>query len=181
METIRMFSFFRKKDSGPKVRDVVFATRQAKWTALAELAKQDATTVFVAWFEESRDRLQQYFDSHQVQAGVIHYRELHHVINSLIFIEHYPLAEKEKQLFLSLGKPNIVVYSSLDEAFFQHFGGDKISSLMEKVGMQENEAISHSMITKSIYKAQQKLAEHVITEQSAHSMQEWMQKNVRRL
>lgn len=173
-----MFSLFKKKEPVPKIKDVVFATKDAKWKALAEMAKQDSNAVFVAWFEESRDRLQQYFDAHQVRSEIIIYRELHSGKGKMIFIEHYPLAEKERQLFSSLNEKDITVYSSLDEAFFLHFGGDKISSLLAKMGLDDNEAISHSMITQSIYKAQEKLAKKVTIDHSAYSMQEWMQKNV---
>jgi hypothetical protein len=173
-----MFSLFKKKDSGPKVSDVVFATKEAKWKALTELAKQNAPTVFVAWFEESRDQLQQYFDSHQVAAEIIMFREVHGNNRRYVFIEHYPLAEKERAVFLSLQDTSVSIYSSLDEAFFQLFGGDKISSLLTKMGLDENEAISHSMVTRSIYNAQEKLARKVTLDHSAYSMEEWVRKNV---
>jgi hypothetical protein len=172
-----MFSFFKKKNSGPKIVDVVFATNEAKWKALAEIAKQDSAIVFVAWFEDSRNRLQQYFDAHQVAAEVIDHRILHNSNNKLVFIEHYPMAEKEKQLFDSLTQ-TISVYSSLDDPLFRLFGGERIASLLTKMGLDDNEGISHPMITQSIYKAQEKLAAKVTIDHSAHSMQEWMQKNV---
>jgi hypothetical protein len=170
-----MFSFFRKK-SGHKIVDVVFATKEAKWKAIAELAKQDSTTVFVAWFEESRDSLQQYFDASKVEAEVIDHHVLHNTNNKLVFIEHYPLAEKEKALFALLSGPALV-YSSLDDPLFRLFGGDKIASLLTKMGLDDNEGISHPMITQSIYKAQEKLAAKITIDHSAHSMQEWMEKN----
>jgi hypothetical protein len=157
---------------------VVFATKEAKWKALAELARQSASTVFVSWFEESRNRLQQYFDSHQVTAEIITFREVHGKTGRYAFIEHYPLAEKERTVFLSLQDNSVAIYSSLDEAFFQLFGGDKISALLSKMGLDENEAISHSMVTRSIYHAQEKLARKVTLDHSAYSMQEWVRKNV---
>lgn len=174
-----MFSWFKKKEKLPEVRDVVFATKQGKWNALSELARQGSPVVFVAWFEESREKLQQYFDMRNVGTTVISYREIRSAsADKIVFIEHYPLAEKEKTLFASLHNRNIAVYSSLDEAFFLHFGGDKISSLLTKMGLEENEAISNPMITRSISNAQEKLASKVTLDQSAHSMQEWMQKNL---
>ncbi len=176
-----MFSFFKKKEAGPKVTDVVFAKKQGKWNALVNAAKQHPNTVFVAWFDESMEALQQYFQQQNITAEVSSYRQLHSGLignRPVIFIEHHPLKAKEQQAFSSMNENSISVYSSLDEAFFRHFGGDKITALLDKLGLQDNEAISHSMITKSIANAQEKLAEKVTIEQSAGSMEEWMQKNI---
>lgn len=174
-----MFSFFRKKETGPTVNDIVFATSKAKWHALAELARPDATIVFVAWFDESREQLERYFEMRNIASKVSMYREAGGEANSTnIFIEHYPLAEKEKTAFHSLAQRRVDVYSSLDEPMFRQFGADKIASMLSKMGLQENEAISHPMITKSIRNIQQKIASKVLIDQSARSMQEWMQKNV---
>jgi preprotein translocase subunit SecA len=176
-----MFSFFKKKEAQPKVTDVVFARKAGKWHALAEVARQNQQIVLVSWFNDSLEELQQYFQQQNVTAELINYRQIHSGMignKQVIFIEHHPLKVKEEQAFASLNGNTISVYSSLDEPFFRHFGGDKITSLLDKLGMEENEAISHSLITKSIANAQEKLAEKVTIEQSADSMQEWMQKNV---
>lgn len=175
-----MFSFFKKKDKEAKVTDVVFASREAKWKALAEMGRQDGSFIFIAWFEESREQLQQYFDLRSVPNQVLTYREVHHAAGSkAVFIEHYPLAKKEKDLFASLQLPSVIIYSSLDEALFTFFGGDRISSMLSKMGLDEHEPVSHNMITGAIYNAQEKLASKTMIEQSARSMEEWMQKNVR--
>jgi len=174
-----MFSLFKKKPAGKKITDLVFAKQQGKWHALERALSASPAPVLVAWFDDSMDALNTYLEQHGKPAAVISYRQLHGGIignQPLIFIEHYPLAEKETRLFETL--PNtITVYSSLDEAFFSHFGGDRITHVLQQLGLDENEAISHSMITSSIRRAQEKLAERVTMEQSAHSMEEWMRKN----
>ncbi len=175
-----MFSFFRKKESAPKVNDVVFATKAAKFNGLRDTLNQTPKPVFVAWFQDSAEELQRYFHQQQVQEEVTPYRQIHAgslQTNSVIFIEHYPLASKEKELFTSLEGKTITVYSSLDEPLFKFFGGDNIASLLNKLGLNENEAISHSMITRSIINVQEKLQKKMITEQSATSMEEWFRKN----
>jgi hypothetical protein len=176
-----MFSLFKKKEARPKVNDIVFAKRDGKWKALLEAAKRTPQPVFVAWFGDSMEKLQQYFQQHNQEAQVITFRQVHPGMiagKPVIFIEHYPLHQKELQVFSSLTGNQITVYSSLDESFFKLFGGDRISELLEKFGLQENEAISHSMVTKSIANAQEKLAQKVTLDQSANSMEEWMQKNI---
>jgi preprotein translocase subunit SecA len=176
-----MFSFFRRKDSAPKVNDIVFATKAAKWNGIKEAINQTPKPVLIAWFEDSAEELQQYFHQQQLNEEVINYRQIHAGSlhnNSVIFIEHYPLASKENELFISLKDKKITVYSSLDESLFKIFGGENISALLSRMGLNENEAISHPMITRSIRNAQEKLQQKLITEQSASSMEEWMRKNV---
>ena len=40
------------------------------------------------------------------------------------------------------------------------FGADNISGIMDKLGMEEDEPIEHSLITKSIERAQKKVEDH---------------------
>ncbi|MCF7876226.1 preprotein translocase subunit SecA [Candidatus Bipolaricaulota bacterium] len=48
-------------------------------------------------------------------------------------------------------------YLSLEDDLLRIFGGDKIDSLMEKAGLDEGEAIEHSLLTKAIRRAQKKV------------------------
>ena len=48
-------------------------------------------------------------------------------------------------------------YLSLEDDLLRIFGGDRIDSLMEKAGMEEGEAIEHSLLTKAIRRAQKKV------------------------
>ena len=70
-----------------------------------------------------------------------------------------------------------IVFSSLDEALFTHFGGNRLADLVKKMGYTQGEVISHKMITSSIRKAQEKIAAKAGFEQAANSQAEWFQKN----
>ncbi len=48
-------------------------------------------------------------------------------------------------------------YLSLEDDLMRLFGSDNISSLMDKLGMEEDEPIEHKLITRSIEKAQKKV------------------------
>ncbi|MBS3737345.1 preprotein translocase subunit SecA [Candidatus Bipolaricaulota bacterium] len=48
-------------------------------------------------------------------------------------------------------------YLSLEDDLLRIFGGDRIDSLMEKAGMEEGQAIEHSLLTKAIRRAQKKV------------------------
>lgn len=51
-------------------------------------------------------------------------------------------------------------YLSLEDDLLRIFGSDKISGLMNKMGMQEGEPIEHSMLSKAIENAQRKVEGH---------------------
>ncbi|MGM0409978.1 MAG: preprotein translocase subunit SecA [Bacillota bacterium] len=48
-------------------------------------------------------------------------------------------------------------YVSLEDDLLRLFGSDNISSIMDKIGMEEGEPIEHKMITRSLEKAQKKV------------------------
>lgn len=51
-------------------------------------------------------------------------------------------------------------YVSLEDDLMRMFGSERIASLMDKLGYKEGEVIQHSMITKSIERAQKKVEEN---------------------
>ncbi|MCG8700312.1 MAG: preprotein translocase subunit SecA [Bacteroidales bacterium] len=51
-------------------------------------------------------------------------------------------------------------YVSLEDDLMRLFGSDRIASLMDRLGLEEGEVIQHSMITKSIERAQKKVEEN---------------------
>ncbi len=51
-------------------------------------------------------------------------------------------------------------FLSLEDDLMRIFGSDNISTIMDKLGMDEDEPIEHSLITKSIEKAQKKVENH---------------------
>jgi preprotein translocase subunit SecA len=51
-------------------------------------------------------------------------------------------------------------FVSLDDELMRLFGSDRIASIMDRLGLEEGEVIQHSMITKSIERAQKKVEEN---------------------
>ena len=51
-------------------------------------------------------------------------------------------------------------YVSLEDNLMRLFGSDRIARLMDRMGLEEGEVIQHSMITKSIERAQKKVEEN---------------------
>lgn len=103
---------------------------------------------------------------------------------SFLFAGHYPLPSKEDQSIQKLNAAfpqcPIIFYSSLDEPAFEIFGSDKIVGLLDKMGMKEEEAIEHSMVSQAMKRARTKVEGGVTKEILTHSEQEWYAKNVKK-
>lgn len=100
----------------------------------------------------------------------------------LLFFGHYPIPSKENKLLERFSNaPSFVstFYSSLDEPSFEIFGTTQIISVMEKLGVKDEECIEHAMVGKAMERAREKIESKVKFEHEASSEKEWFQKNVK--
>lgn len=181
-----LFNLFGKKEENTDnhiFADRAYVSTAAKMKACADSAAKDADLVFICWFADTAVKFREFFKQQGLDESRI--TEVHHVhasklINKTpVFVEHYPLHEKEIDLVKNWDAKNIIVYSAMDEPLFKHFGSEKLIPLMKMLGMKEDEVIEHNMVSKSIIKGQEKIAELVSIEQSAGSQEEWMRKNIK--
>lgn len=176
-----MFSFFKKKNPAFTVTDRVWMSEAAKWKAIKEMMLADPDTILVCWFDETFRKAESVFEATGGRPVVIQTaREIARTgpgAARFLFAEHYPLREKEEELFRRLGISAALVCSSLEEPLFSHFGSAKLITVMQKMGMQEWERIEHPLVTSSIRNAQDKIAKKAGPEQSAASQADWFRKN----
>lgn len=180
------FSLFGKKEDNPAdhiFTDRAYVSTAAKMNACMELAKKEPDHLFIGWFADTVRKFKEFFMQHGIdesrvtEARYIHTPMLQNKIP--VFVEHHPFHAKEMELIKNWGAGNIIVFSALDEPLFKHFGSDKVIPLMKIMGMKEDDAIEHSMVSKSIIKGQEKIAALVSLEQSANSQAEWMERNIK--
>lgn len=181
-----LFNLFGKKEDdtdGHIFADKAYITSAAKLNACAELARKEPDHVFICWFNQTAIVFKEYFRQQGLDENLV--TETHHLHSSKlqnktpVFVEHYPLHEKELELIKDWAAKKIVVYSAMDEPLFKHFGSGKLLPVMKMLGMKEDEVIEHSMVSKSIIKGQEKIAAQISLEQSANSQAEWMEKNIK--
>ena len=67
---------------------------------------------------------------------------------------------------------------SFDEPIMSRFGSDKILNVLESLGMEKEEMISHPLISKAIENVQKKIGSQVRFELRAYSLEEWFEKNL---
>jgi hypothetical protein len=179
-----LFNLFgSKEDKNDRVfKDVVWIDTAAKNNALLNLYRQQPNTLFVAWFPDAARQLRSFLQAQGIEADcVVEARTLSShkaAAHTLVFIEHYPLHQKEVDLAEELHLTKVDVYGALDEPIFVYFGSEKMLPLIKMLGFKATESIQHAYVTSSVIKAQEKMAAKVTVEQSAQSIADWLAKNL---
>lgn len=100
----------------------------------------------------------------------------------VLFAEHYPLNEPEEEVLHKISNISLrakaYAYTDFEDDLLRKFGGDRILEMMKKMGFNENESISHNLVSKAIKEAKKKIGEKVRYEQQANSSQEWFARNL---
>ena len=176
-----MFNLFKKIEKVVNVFDKVTISATAKFKAMLSQWENDSNMAFVFWFDESLRQAESFFINQATKPiALLSAKEAassHLAGKNPVFGEHYPIRTKEEELFNKMKLQSVIVFSSLDEPLLKHFGGEKIIHLMKQLGMKEDEIIEHKMVSKAIRNAQDKIGKKVLVEQSAHTQQDWFEKN----
>ncbi len=174
-----MFDLFRKSSKGVNVIDKVWLSKQAKWNACIQMVKIDPTVLLVAWFEETFRELETVpgLTQNVIKAEQLGYDQA--VGRMVVFAEHFLLASVEQDLYATLQLKEVPVLSCLEEPLFMLFGGERTIELMKKLGVADDEIIGHAMVTKSIRRAQESIAEKSGTNYPATSSKEWLTVNLK--
>jgi hypothetical protein len=165
-----------------EIINTVWINEAAKWKHCVEQMRQNNLTVIITWFEDTWHVLENIFAQAQVSTSTLfpcrQVRAEHIKDAQVIFAEHYPLYQKEKELYKKLHITQAEVYSSLDEPIFRHFGSERLYALLQKMNCNENEPIHHKMVDKAIKRAQDKIASVVAFELGATTQADWLMKNL---
>jgi len=176
-----LFNLFGKKNSIPKMKDLVWKNQIGKHNACLNLNNQFPGAVWISWFSETQKDFNNFIGTkNQVFPDIKMARAIQSYMvadKTVIFLEHYPLRTVEEDLIQSWESKEIFVLNSLDEPLFEQFGGQRIVGLMESLGMKDDEQIEHPMIGKSIKNAQDKLQKKITIESSANSSKDWFKMN----
>jgi hypothetical protein len=174
-----MFDLFRKSSKGPKVIDKVWLSKQGKLNACAQMVKIDPSVLLVAWFEETFREIESLPGLGQNVIKTEHVSYDRVVGRMVVFVEHYPLLSVEHDLYAKLQLKEVPVLSCLEDPLFMAFGGERTIEAMKNLGLSEDEVIGHSMVTRSIRNAQDKIAEKSSTDYPATSSKEWFKLNMK--
>lgn len=196
-----MFSLFRKKPQHPKLELMMYLSEDGKRQGIVDYTKANfnkgSKWLIIAYFPESLDKLADVFDDawyettratdgisdgiNLILAQRVYSLETGIKFDNVIILESYPSWKKMSGLrdqvkeICQLEPP---IFMSFNEAFSKIADFERTKSLMLKMGMQEHEAVSHSMVTKSVIRSLQKMDDKITeARESANSQKHWLDIN----
>ncbi len=175
-----MFNFFKKNKPSVAVRDFCFISEEYKLKALTDLALQEPQTIFLCWFSNTQKLLASHFEMKNLGAERVlllqgsNYLKIGH--RKLIMTEHHPNLQVEEDFYAQMNLSTVDYYNSLSEPIFKKAGSERIIDIMKKMGVRDDEAIQHTMISKSIRNVQEKMASSLDGFINASSQEEWIRK-----
>lgn len=191
-----MFGLFKKSSNAPQAHYKFFISEVEKYRFLATrmLEASDDKFVLLYHFENTRSEMERLlnaakvsFDTDRNSGARILVLDAAEFLDSEIYgtpeifvIEIYPLSARDSRIVqIALDKDyQLTFYASVDSAFFQLFGGERMLDLMQRMGMEPGEVIEHKFIDSAIIKAQDKIAKNLSVEQPVRdSLEEWMKVN----
>ncbi len=177
-----LFDIFKKKDSLPNTKDLIWKNKIFKYNACINLLQNNPDAVWICWFNESKKEFLEHQGFPNINRPEVKMAKTIQPYNvegkTVFFLEHYPINSEEENLIQHWNAKEIFILNALDEPLFKQFGGDNVIGIMEKLGMRDDEHIEHSMISKSIKNAQKKIQEKVTIESTANSAAEWFRINI---
>lgn len=101
-----------------------------------------------------------------------------------LFAGHYPLPAREnkfiEKLSVSYPQSSITFFSSMDDPAFEPFGIDRIKTMLDAMGLQPDECIEHTMVSKSMARVREKIESTVHNEVLTKLESEWFLKNLKK-
>jgi hypothetical protein len=102
---------------------------------------------------------------------------------SLHLLERYPIPEPDQRIldFLNLRSDFAppIAYVSFDEPWLVRTLGDRLTALMERIGINKNEVIEHKLVSNSLQRAQEKLGKMVRRDFPQDTQDKWLEFNLR--
>jgi hypothetical protein len=96
---------------------------------------------------------------------------------------HHPIIATEDRLLNSIhaltSASSFLFFLSFNSPLMEVFGVDKMKSLMQTMGMKQDECVEHAMITKSITRAREKIGQSLKNEIRTRNEREWYQSNAK--
>lgn len=100
----------------------------------------------------------------------------------ILIAEHHPIASRDQALLDAASSMScnaeVIYHTSLTDPLLLHFGGEKLRGLMKQLGMEEQDCVSHPMISKAIKNAQEKIQSQIEREMQTNSPEEWFRFNL---
>ena len=198
-----LFSWFAKAAGPPPLTERVWRDDAARWGGVIRSVREaDGATLLVVFFEATAEvaRAQlttaalPFFEvgdtprpwERGAQVGLVRADRLRFLAGDLpaplqvIGAELHPLPAEGRALVGALASRTAAVptfHTALDEPLLVLFGGGRIAEVMDQLGLPRDEPVEHTLVTRSLANAREKLAKSVRNPREATSMAAWFERN----
>jgi len=174
-------------------------------TESMKIISQSGNPVIISWFDDRQQSLLDFLTHHAVpyklmnayfelnenntiyilNAGLVstslHVDSLKAKQKTIVADGHYPLVDYENKIIEKLCSTDLkipILYCmSLEDPLLRAFGPDNIISLLEKLGLDDDETLDHPMVQKAIERTREKISTAVSSEIRTNNESEWFMKN----
>ena len=164
----------------PAVKDVIFRNEPGYLNVIMKWLNEHPGGVIISWFQREHDELIKTDRAINAENCLLAGRvaTLSLAEKPVLFAGHPPLRDMEISFCESREIKTMLVYAHLDMPILRRFGSESMQGLLDKMGMKEDEPLTHIMITKAIQNAQDNIAKTKGTDMHAQSEEEWMNLNM---
>lgn len=196
-----MFGLFSKKTKKPKVRFIAYKSRVLKYKNVLLSFKEPSlhtSVLLVYFFDQTRDEVIQLCGAMELELSeqpekladpgyvLMSAHDLKNsnlnIVDQVIALEAHPLASVNALVsdpFEESNLKEIIFYVGMDESIISIFGGERITNILGKLGLEEDEPLEHPMITKSVIRGQERLESKIDFPKDIRTSQEaWEEANV---
>ncbi|MFH6985315.1 hypothetical protein [Marinoscillum luteum] len=190
--------FFSRKPKGPTKKYIAYKSKMAKYRNVMTAFKNQGDRRLVTYFfEQTGKEVRQLCEALELTISepgsssgaditLIKAYDLGKLplldSSEIVCIEVHPLSRVNalvEEAFQHKASGQITYYIGMDEPLFEVFGAERILRLMEQMGMEENEPITHPMISKSLERGMEKLQKTLANPQDIRtSSEEWRAANM---
>ncbi len=189
-----MFGFFKKKPE-LEMTDIIWKNDTAKQNGILKHISTNEKFILLYYFQDTKDRMAETlhhanitYAEHAGSSEKIVFIQADHLSitysiheRTICFLEHHPSAAVEKPVLdnlLESGIKKVLFFNYFNEPLFRYFGADRILTILEKMGLEEDQPIEHPMISQSIKNAQQKIDEKVSFTSNTKNSKDWISINL---
>jgi hypothetical protein len=151
--------------------DLIYMSEEAKIKGIINQITENPDAVLIAWFSDTLKK----YNKVLPQQAVIALDVTSSMVKdkTVIMLERHPLQKKEFILIDRLLPAKVIYISSLDDPLLKIAGGDRVKKMMEKLGAQPDEVITHSLISSSLLRAQEEIEKKMLSDPEVNSAEEW--------
>jgi hypothetical protein len=154
-----LFDFLKKEKTTP-VKDLIWMKPEAKKRGSLDTISEAENPFVIAWSHITKEHYEQLF---RRELGINIEIHLAYRLNAqnmegrtIFFLEHHLLFTPEQELIQNLKPEKAIFFNSLEDPLLRLFGSDRVRKVMERMGLQEDEVIEATMISKSLSNAQKR-------------------------